>query len=125
MIEEKKLKEANLGQKASLVVDETMIPVKNPEVTFREEMEEDGKYILFNAENELILVTNQTGKFILDKCNGESTIGQIIKEIENYFTLKDNTDLFSIIGDYMEKLILAKLVTIKDLNMEQIECQKS
>lgn len=38
MIEEKKVKEANSGQKASLVVDERMIPVKNPEVTFREEM---------------------------------------------------------------------------------------
>lgn len=113
MEEEKNVQAANTEQETSILVNEAMIPIKNPEVTFREEIEENGKYILFNAENELILVTNQTGKFILDKCNGELTIGQIIKEIKNNFTLKENTDLFSIIQEYMEKLVQAKVVTIK------------
>lgn len=37
MKEEKNLQEANPVQEASIVVKETMIPIKNPEVTFREE----------------------------------------------------------------------------------------
>jgi hypothetical protein len=125
MEEPKKLKATNTEQETPIIVNEAMIPVINPEVTFREEMEEDGKYILFNAENELILVTNNTGKFILDICNGELTIGQIIKELENNFSMKDNTDLFPIIVGYLETLTQAKLITIKNHKLEQIQWQKN
>jgi hypothetical protein len=37
--------ENNQEQEASMVVAETMIPMKNPEVTVREEMEEDGIFL--------------------------------------------------------------------------------
>jgi hypothetical protein len=82
MKEEDKMKEKNpdTEQEAQVVIDEAMIPMKNPEVTVREEMEEDGKYILFNAENELILVVNPTGKFVFDNCDGKKTVGQIIRK---------------------------------------------
>jgi hypothetical protein len=47
------MKEENLEkeQENSIHVEEDMVPIKNPEVTIREEIEEDGKHILFNAEN--------------------------------------------------------------------------
>jgi hypothetical protein len=105
--------ENNQEQETSMVVEETMIPMKNPEVTVREEMEEDGKYILFNAENELILVINPTGKFILDNCNGEKPVGQIVRDIENEFTVKEGIGLSTIVKDYVSTLLKAKLVTMK------------
>jgi hypothetical protein len=105
--------EKNQEQETPVVVEETMVPMKNPEVTVREEMEEDGKYILFNAENELILVINPTGKFILDNCNGEKSVGQIIKDIENEFTVEETTDLSSIVKGFVAILVKGKLVKIK------------
>ncbi len=114
MEEENKLEEENQEQDTTMVIEETMVPAKNPEVTVREEMEEDGKYILFNAENELILVINQTGKFILDNCDGEKTVGQIIGDIETDFSLKDDMDLPSIVKEYLSTLLKAQLVKIKE-----------
>jgi hypothetical protein len=96
------------------VIENTMIPVKNPGVTVREEMEEDGKYILFNGENELILVINPTGKFILDNCDGEKTVDQIVTELRDAFTVKEDIDLSSITKKYVSTLLLAELVKIKE-----------
>jgi hypothetical protein len=99
-------------QEPLIFIDDMTIPIKNPEVTVREEMEEDGKYILFNAENELILVTNPTGKFILDKCNGSNNMGQIINDLESEFTINEDVDLPTIVKEYVMILLKAKLVTI-------------
>ncbi|MHA1704735.1 MAG: PqqD family protein [Promethearchaeota archaeon] len=108
------MKEENLEQETQIIIEENTIPVKNSAVTIREEMEEDGKYILFNAENELILVINPTGRFILDNCNGEKTISQIIKDIENCFTVKEDTDLATIVKGFILTLMKARLITIKE-----------
>ena len=104
MNDEEKVKEENQDQDTTMVIEETMIPVKNPEVTVREEMEEDGRYILFNAENELILVINQTGKFILDNCDGKKTVGQIVRDIETTFTVKNDMSLPTIVKEYLSTL---------------------
>lgn len=113
-MDRKKTKEENQDQLTTMVIKKSMIPIKNPDVTIREEMEEDKKYILFNAENELILVTNPTGKFILDNCTGEKTIGEIIKDIESNFTIKKDKDLFSIVKKFILTLLNAKLIKIKN-----------
>ena len=104
----------NQEQEVPIVVEETMIPVKNQDVTLREEIEEDGKYLLFNAENELILVINSTGKFILENCSDERTVGDIIKNIRENFTVKEDMDITSIVKEYFATLLLAKLVKIKE-----------
>lgn len=108
------MKEENLKQEVPIAIEEIMTLIKNPEVTVREEIEEDGKYILFNPENELILVINPTGKFILENCNGEKTVGQIIKDIENGFTVKEHMDIPPIVKGFISTLLRAKLVTIKE-----------
>jgi hypothetical protein len=107
-------KEENPGQEKLVVIEESMIPIKNPEVTIREEIEEDGKHILFNAENEIILVINPTGKFILEKCNGKRTVGEIIKNIKEVYTLNEDVDLTSVVKEYFSTLLLAKLVKLKE-----------
>ena len=104
----------NKEQEKPIAIEESMIPIKNQEVTIREEIEEDGKYVLFNAENELILVINSTGKFILENCNGERTVGDIVKNIQKNFTVKEDMDLNSIVKEYFSTLLLAKLVKMKE-----------
>lgn len=106
--------EENQGEEKPIVIEESMIPIKNREVTIREEIEEDGKHILFNAENELILVINTSGKFILDSCNGEKTVGEIAATIENDFAVKKDIDLIEVVKTYLSTLLLAKLVEIKE-----------
>lgn len=108
------MSEEKAEQNSSIVIEEGTIPVKNPEVTIREEMEEDGKYILFNAENELILVINPTGKFILDDCDGEKSVGQIVKDIENNFRFEEDMDILAIVKKFLSMLAEAKLVKIKE-----------
>jgi len=114
MTEEKNLTEENVKQETPIVIDEMIIPIINPKATVREEIEEDGKYILFNAENELILVINTTGKFILDNCNGDKTVCQIIKDLKKAFIVKGNIDLPSIVKGFVSTLLKAELVTIKE-----------
>lgn len=105
--------EENRQPKTSAIIDDIMIPVRNTGITVREEMEDDGKYILYNAENELILVLNPTGKFILDNCNGKKTVMQIAGDIGKHFTVPDDIDLLPIVKDYISTLSDAKLVAMK------------
>ena len=107
------MKEENSERGERVVVGEMSIPVKNPEVTVREELEEDGKHILFNSENELILVINSTGKFILDNCIGEKTVEQIVKDIQSNFIVDKNIDTTSVTKEFISILIKAKLVALK------------
>jgi hypothetical protein len=106
--------EENPAQEKPVIIEESMIPIKNQEVTIREEIEEDGKYILFNAENEIILVINPTGKFILESCNGKRTVGEIVRKIEEVYTINEDVDLNSVVKEYFSTLLLAKLVIIKE-----------
>lgn len=106
MSEEEKLEQKTVN------IDDMTIPRKNPDVTIREELEEDGKYILYNAENELILTINPTGKFILDNCNGEKTAAQIIVDIGNSFTVNENIDLSTVVKNYLSLLLEAQLIAI-------------
>lgn len=95
-----------------IIIDETTTLMKNPEVTIREEMEEDGKYVLFNAENEIVLIINATGRFILEKCNG-ITVGQIVKEIEKAYNVLEGVYLLGVVKTFLATLIDAKLVKIQ------------
>lgn len=92
-------------------VEENTVLEINPEVTIREEIEEDGRYVLFNAENELILMINPTGKFILDSCTGK-TVGEITADIKKSFTLKEDIDVMNIVKTFANLLLKAKLVKI-------------
>lgn len=113
MNEENTVQEEYGEQEKPVIIEDVTIPTKSPEVTIREEMEEDGKYMLFNAENELILVVNSSGKFILDNCDGEKTVAQLVEEIENNFTISEEMDMTGIVKNYIETLLKAKLIGIE------------
>ena len=115
MTDEKVIQRENQGQETpplDIIVNEAMIPLKNPGVSIREEMEEDGKYILFNAENEFILVINPTGKYILDSCDGKKSIAAIIEDIKNNYAIDRDLDLSTIVKEYVSLLLKAGLVTL-------------
>jgi len=95
--------------------EDSAVPVKNPDVTVREEMEEDGNFILFNSENELILVINPTGKFILDNCDGEKSVNQLVADIKEKFSVSEDMDLAGVVGGYLETLHKAQLITVKEV----------
>jgi hypothetical protein len=100
-------------QEIVLAIKDSMVPQKNPDVTFREEMEENGKYMLFNAENELILVVNATGKFIIDNCDGSKTIVQLINAIKDNYVIAEDMHLPEIVKGYIITLLKARLITIE------------
>jgi hypothetical protein len=103
----------NQEKEEPIVIKDSMIPIKNSEVTIREEMEEDGKYMLFNEENELILVINSSGKFILENCDGEKSVTQLIEDIENNYSVNEDIYIPEIVKNFMGTLLKAKLVKIK------------
>ena len=43
---------------------------KNPDIILREE--EEGKYLVFNPENGLPLIMNETSHFIWNQCDGKN-----------------------------------------------------
>jgi hypothetical protein len=117
MTDDENIKEENQDretQAPEVLVNEAMIPVKNPGISIREEMEEDGKYILFNAENEIILVINPTGRFILDHCDGEKSIAGIIETIGKNFNVSEDVDLSTIVKNYVSLLLKAELITLEE-----------
>ncbi len=98
------------------IIHESTIPLKTPSVTVREEMEEDGNFILFNADNEVILVINPAGKFILDSCTGDRNVGLIINHIKENFSIPDGFDLGTMVKDYVATLQKAELITLTNDN---------
>jgi len=107
-------KDVTQSQDDEISIDEYVVIKKNPLVTIREEMEEDGKYVLFNAENEFILVINSTGKFILENCDGKRNLKEIADLIEKEFTIKkkEEIDLIGIVKEFAKFLLKGKLVLI-------------
>ncbi len=108
------MKEESLEQEEPIVIEESMVPIKGPDVTIREEMEEDGKYMLFNAENELILVINKTGKFILDNCDGKKNVAQLTEAIEENYAVSEDMCLPEIVKGFVATLLKAELVKITE-----------
>lgn len=91
------------GEEPQLIIEEKMIPIKKSGVSIREEMEEDGKYVLFDAETEHILVVNSTGHYILKNCIGEKTVGDIINSIKNEFSIDEDIDIKTVVHDFISR----------------------
>jgi len=104
--------ENNLSEVSEIVIEESMIPTRNPAVTIREEIEEDGKYVLFNTDNEFILLLNSTGKFIFDNCDGKKSVAQLVGDIKSSFIVGEDLDLPSVVKEFIGILVKARLVLL-------------
>lgn len=101
-------------EKEAMVIENEFIPVKSPDVSIREEIEDDGKYVLFNAENELILMINATGKFILESCDGTKNVKEIIDYIEKSFRFVEDIDLTPVVKTFLTTANKTKLISFKE-----------
>ncbi len=100
------------GKPEEIPISDSTILIMNPGVTIREEMEEDGKYVLFNEENELILVVNQTGKFILESCDDHLNVKDLEKKVQENFNIKEDMDVSSVVKNFVSLLVKTNLVKI-------------
>ncbi len=101
--------------KSEIVLEGHMRPMMAESVTIRDDEEEDGQYILFNAEKEVILVINATGKYILQSCTGAKNISQIIADIKKeYQANEQEVDLDAVVKNYLEILLKGQLIEIKN-----------
>lgn len=92
-------------------INEETIPVMNSDVSIREEMEEEGQFVLFNAENDYILVINRTGKFILESCDGKRSIKEIAGLIRSSYEInEEQIDLNHVVIDFVTRMSNAELV---------------
>jgi len=86
--------------------------VRNPQIICREE--EEGKYLVFNAENCLPLVMNGTSHFIWSLCDGKHDMEAIKAELLQQFDFSDvafSTDqLESTVSEHLAILKTAQIV---------------
>lgn len=65
-----------------------MYPEQNPELIIRQE--EDGKYLVFNRENQVPLVLNSTSHTILHLCDGSHDLDEIRDALIRDFDIGDS-----------------------------------
>lgn len=85
---------------------------KNPDVILREE--EEGKYLVFNPENGLPLIMNETSHFIWSQCDGQKDFEAIKALLSQQYALAQTKvtaeELGTIVQDHLVLLEKAKLL---------------
>jgi pyrroloquinoline quinone biosynthesis protein D len=83
---------------------------RNPEVTIREETEEDGRFLLYEPQREALLVMNPTGKAILELCDGHRTAHEIVEELKKGFETPPDIDMQEEVERYLAILLKTNIV---------------
>lgn len=85
---------------------------KNPDIILREE--EEGKYLVFNPENGLPLIMNETSHFIWSKCDGKNDSEAIKSLLSQQYELAQTKvtaeQLNGIVQEHLVLLEKAKLL---------------
>lgn len=85
---------------------------KNPDVIVREE--EQGKYLVFNPENGLPLIMNETSHFIWNQCDGKHDIDAIKSLLKQQYDLAQTNvpveELDRIVRGHLSLLEKARLL---------------
>lgn len=85
---------------------------KNPDIIVREE--EEGKYLVFNPENGLPLIMNETSHFLWNQCDGKNDFEAIKSLLSQQYALAQTDvtadDLGRIVETHLSLLEKAKLL---------------
>lgn len=85
---------------------------KNPDVILREE--EQGKYLVFNPENDLPLIMNETSYFIWNHCDGKNDLDAIKSLLSEQYELAQSDvsaeELNRIVQRHLQLLEKARLL---------------
>ena len=73
------------------IADETIL--RNTGASVREEAEDDGRHLLYEPNQELLLLINGSGRAILELCDGRRTVGAVVAELESRYDPRDGVDL--------------------------------
>lgn len=88
------------------------IPKISKEIIIRKE--DKDSYLLFNKSNEKIYSINSISKYIIDKCDGNNSVKQMIKDINNNFIIPKNITIEIVVVDYLKQLDGYKILTLKE-----------
>ena len=92
---------------------------KNPDVILREE--EEGKYLVFNPENDLPLIMNETSHFIWSHCDGTKDLEALRSLLSQQYGLAQTDvsaeELSRIVQGHL--LLLEKARLLLPAEMEQ------
>lgn len=93
-----------------LAIDDNTILTACPEVSIREEAEEDGKHLLYEPENENVFLMNATAKRILDSCDGHKTVAQIVEDLAQQYEIPEGVNLRAVVVDHLTTLLVVKIL---------------
>lgn len=92
-------------------LESTLKPQQKASVRVRSDAEEDGKYLLYEAERESLLLVNGTGKEILALCDGTRSIAEICDSLKSCLSVPPDVDLNEEVSRFLFILSRANIVT--------------
>jgi len=66
--------------------------------------------VLFNSETGQVTVVNETGRFILDQCNGKLSSDQIIEKVIDCYGDVPVATIKKEVGDFLSGILKRKIV---------------
>ena len=97
-----------------------LYPARNPEVIVREE---DDKALIFNQENEVLLVMNQSALFVWNLCDGKHSIDDIERAIKQRWDFRKSgvkvLELRKHLERYLRILKEISLISYNDIKGEK------
>lgn len=98
---------------------------KNPDIILREE--EEGKYLVFNPENGLPLIMNETSHFIWNQCDGKNDFEAIKSLLSQQYELARTEVTAEELGKIVEEhlLLLEKAMLLLPTEPQQTSVGQS
>ena len=82
-------------------------PIANPEIVFREELDEA---ILFNPNTGEIKLLNETGAFIYKLLDAKHSVEQIVDKLAKSFEIESREDALAEVREFIDSLQEKNLV---------------
>jgi hypothetical protein len=93
-----------------LIEDDAILTASAVEI--RDEREDDGRYVLYDPEREVVLAINSPGRAILGLCDGRRTVREIISALQECYEVPPTLDLRAEVLRYIDTLSKTGLLTV-------------
>jgi hypothetical protein len=101
------------GPQGLPAISDQSIPIKNPDALVREHAEEGGKHLVYVPDRESIFIINDSAKAILESCDGNSTVQQIVDRFEATYAAPTAMDINRAVRDNLEVLLALSLIALE------------
>lgn len=96
------------------IVDSSRKPHRKPQVIVRQQPEDDGMYVVYDGENETVLLLNSSGKVVWDLCDGQRSVNEILAAIAAKFMIPEGTASEAELCKFLLILMKANLVELRE-----------